>query len=140
MTNLQAAVGCAQLEQLGSFVQRKREIHDAYAAALSELPGLLPFPEEPWARSARWFSGLVAKGAAPEAVDALRQALRDAGVDARPFWKPMHLQAPYANAPREDLSVSEALWQQVLPLPSSTGIRDDELDSVIAAVRGATRR
>jgi perosamine synthetase len=135
MTNLQAAVGCAQMEQLEEFVSSKRRIQDTYTAHLGDLPGFVPAPEAAWARSARWFAAFALEGWSAEDVEQLRAALRSEGIDVRPFWKPMHLQRPYRDAPCDDLAFTEQLWQRVLTLPCSTGITQEQLEHVIAAVR-----
>src|SRR5262249_5615615 len=59
LTNLQAAVGCAQLERLGEYVARKRAIRRAYNEGFADLPDISFFPEPDWAESACWFSGIV---------------------------------------------------------------------------------
>ena len=140
MTNLQAAVGCAQLEQLDDFVAAKRRIQATYHERLTDLPGVRGFPEAEWADSAAWFAGVVLEGWTHDQVRALRGDLREAGVDARPFWKPMHHQRPYADAPREDLAVTEGLWPTILTLPCSTGITDEELAYVASTVRDRLTR
>lgn len=136
MTNLQAAVGCAQMENLDTFVASKRAIRRHYDAAFADLPGLHPFPSPDWAESACWFSGVVLDRA--EDAAALRAALRQDGIDARPFWKPMHLQAPYREAPRTAQPATDGLWERVVTLPCSTGISERELDQVVSAVRRHT--
>jgi perosamine synthetase len=135
MTNVQAAVGCAQLEQLDAFVAAKRRIQATYTERFADLPDLEPLPEAPWADSARWFAGFSLTGWDADRVASLRAGLREDGIDARPFWKPMHLQRPYADAPREPLPVTEGVWQRIVNLPCSTGITDEELEHVVAAVR-----
>lgn len=132
MTNLQAAVGCAQMELLPQFVEKKRAISKFYNEAFRDLKQVQQFPAPNYAESACWFSGVVLKSgdSAP-----LRAALRVAGVDARPFWKPMHFQRPFADAPRGSLRVCEQVWQRIVTLPCSTGISDAELQTVAAAVR-----
>jgi dTDP-4-amino-4,6-dideoxygalactose transaminase len=65
----------------------------------------------------------------------LRTSLRAAGLDVRPFWKPMHLQPPFRDAPRSDLSRSESLWQKIITLPCSTGISEAEIEYVIATTK-----
>lgn len=132
MTNLQAAVGCAQMELLDRFVRRKREIRRTYDEGLAGIDTVGPFPVPDWAESACWFSGFVTD---PETADRVRAALNDEGIDARPTWKPMHLQSPYADAPRSDVSVSDRIWRRIVTLPCSTGITDDELAAVVGAVR-----
>ncbi|MGI9592252.1 MAG: DegT/DnrJ/EryC1/StrS family aminotransferase, partial [Myxococcota bacterium] len=67
----------------------------------------------------------------------LLPALRAAGVDARTFWKPIHLQAPFAACPREATPVSDRLWRAILTLPCSTGLSEADQQRVIAAVRNA---
>lgn len=134
MTNLQAAVGCAQMEQLRPFVAAKRRIARRYDDAFAGLKGTGRFPAAPWAESACWFSGLTVD--VPDTA-ALREALRGNGIDARPFWKPMHLQRPYRDAPRTALSVTESLWRRIVTLPCSTHLSDSEQDRVIAATTAA---
>ncbi|WP_052669233.1 DegT/DnrJ/EryC1/StrS family aminotransferase [Nitriliruptor alkaliphilus] len=136
MTNVQAAVGCAQMEQLDTFVATKRRIQATYTERFSDLADVRPIPQASWADSACWFAGFSLEGWDADQVAALRAGLRDDGIDARPFWKPMHLQRPYADAPAEPLPVTEDVWQRLITLPCSTGITDDELGRVIAAVRG----
>lgn len=134
MTNVQAAVGCAQMENLHPFLARKREIRRRYDEAFAGISGVSLFPSVDWAESACWFSGFVLDEGNPVA---LRLALRDAGLDVRPFWKPMHLQVPYRDAPRCELPFSESIWQKIITLPCSTSISDEEIDCVIAAVKTA---
>lgn len=141
MTNLQAAVGCAQMERLDRLVAAKRRIRARYDEALADLPDTGRFPAPAWAESACWFSGftlgVAGDAGAPARAAALRERLRRAGIDARPFWKPMHLQAPFRAAPRGDLTVSENIWGRVVTLPCSTGLTAQDQERVIAAVRAA---
>lgn len=135
MTNLQAAVGCAQMERLNRFVQRKRHCQTIYRNAVADLGGVEAFPEEPWADSACWFSGVSIEHGDQDSVARLRAGLREAGIDARPFWKPMHLQRPYATALTESQAATEATWARIVTLPCSTSITDAELDHVVTALR-----
>ncbi|MBI2236402.1 MAG: aminotransferase class I/II-fold pyridoxal phosphate-dependent enzyme [Magnetospirillum sp.] len=136
MTNLQAAVGCAQMENMAAFVGAKRRIRATYDRELAGLPGVEPFPQPDWARSGCWFSGVVLSEPAPPAED-VRQRLRTAGIEARPFWKPMHLQAPYADAPRTGMTVSDGLWHRVLTLPCSSNLSASEQAFVIDLLKEA---
>lgn len=135
LTNLQAAVGCAQMERRDALVGRKREIAAAYAEAFADLPGTGGFPAPAGVESACWFSGLTLDAARADRLPALREAWHAAGIDARPFWKPLHLQAPYADAPREAAPVAEDLWRRIVTLPCSTNLTAAEQATVIAAVR-----
>lgn len=134
MTNLQAAVGCAQMERLDEFVTRKRYVRKHYQEQLSDLSGISFFPETEGASC--WFSGMVLDAA--EGLDEVRRicsGLKERGVEARSFWKPVHLQAPYANAPRADVQQAEQLWNRIVTLPCSTNITEQELECVVQAVR-----
>jgi perosamine synthetase len=138
MTNLQAAVGVAQMEFLDFFLERKRAIRARYDEAFAGLAGTRPFPQPDWGESACWFSGLVLDGRTKAQVDAVIVALRQSGVDARPFWRPMHEQPPAMNALRTDMPTTDELWFRVLTLPCSTDLTEADQARVIDAVRRAT--
>ena len=127
MTNIQAAVGVAQMENLETFVAAKRSIARRYDAVFSNFSGVSHFPSPNWAVSAAWFSGLVLEGADAVAQSAaLRGFLREQQIDARPFWKPMHQQPPYRDAPRTAMPVCDGLWERIITLPCSTHLCDEE--------------
>lgn len=133
MTNVQAALGLAQLERLESFLTRKAELAAHYAALAARHACLHPFPEPPFGRNGHWFSGFWYSGDDPSLCDAFRAHMNEAGVDLRPFWKPIHLQKPYAGALVTPMPVAEDLWQRLFPLPCSTHITDEELAQVTEA-------
>ncbi len=135
LTNIQAAVGCAQLERLDVLLERKRRIRAHYIDALEDLAAISPSPSPDWAESSCWLSVFALSGGGQDAAETVRRAMHAAGIEARPFWKPMHLQAPYREAPRTALPVSESIWQRVLPLPSSPQLTPREQGRVIDAVR-----
>lgn len=131
MTNLQAAVGCAQLEQLDMFVAAKRRIAARYREGLAGLPEVGFFPTLEGVESACWLSGITLP---TERAEYIRRRLVEAGIDARPFWRPMHLQPPYRDVPASPMPVCEGLWRTVVTLPCSTGLRADEQTRVIEAI------
>lgn len=140
MTNLQAAVGVAQLERLQEFLAIKSRIAARYAAAFADLaPRILPFAMPDGRHGNHWLSGLYAPEASAARIDAFRQTLAAAGIESRPFWKPMHEQAPYAGCPRYLTGVSDRIWNVIQPLPCSTHLTGDEQDHVIATVRSFWR-
>lgn len=141
MTNLQAAVGCAQMERLSSLVAVKRKVHRYYETELEELAeyGITFFPATEG--SSCWFSGIVLpKGETLETAKSICVFLKEEGIEARAFWKPVHLQKPYEDCFRSDVSVSESLWQRIVTLPCSTGISEDELMKTVATVREAVSK
>ncbi len=133
MTNLQAAVGCAQLERVYEFVDKKRRIRNYYNSQLKDIKEVSLFPDEDWAESACWFSGVVL-GKKYKVKD-ICTALKEKDIEARTFWKPVHLQKPYKEAERSNMPVSERIWEEILTLPSSTGIRDEELEYVVTTLK-----
>jgi dTDP-4-amino-4,6-dideoxygalactose transaminase len=126
MTNIQAAVGCAQLERLDTFLDKKRHIRNTYNAAFENTPGLTLFPSVPGLESACWMSGLIIEESKTLSVASLCEKLATSGVEARPFWKPVHLQTPYQSALTFNATVSEELWSRIITLPCSTGLTDAE--------------
>ncbi len=136
MTNLQAAVGCAQLERLEEFVERKRQVRRYYEEAFSGLDNVLPFPTPSDCESACWFSGIVLKEGGPDRTGAICVSLKEKGIEARSFWKPIHLQKPYIDAPTSgDLKISDNIWDRIITLPCSTQITDEELKYVVTKVK-----
>jgi len=137
MTNLQAAVGVAQLERLDSLVAAKRRIARRYDDELGHLHGIGTFPRPDGTDSACWLSGVRLRGGG---VAAALAQLREAGIGARAFWRPMHLQPPYADSPCQPTPVTDATWHEVLTLPCSTHLSDDDQSRVIEAMRELVAR
>jgi len=135
LTNLQAAVGLAQLEQLPSHVERKRTIARRYEDGLSGIPGVLLPKEAPWAFSTFWLYtirvGLDARRTSRELIGDLAVA----GIEARPLWAPLHDQRPYRSARSFGIERSSILYAQAVSLPSSVDLTEDDHDRVVAAVR-----
>jgi perosamine synthetase len=131
MTNVEAAIGVAQLERLPQFLERKRQVFERYAELAERFENVAAFPTPVGGRSTHWFSGLVYTGDDIDQCTAFRAHMVARGVDVRPFWKPVHLQLPYLTSLRTEMDVAEHLWDRILPLPCSTGISDEELDYVV---------
>jgi perosamine synthetase len=125
LPNLNAALGVAQLERLADFVAAKRRLAARYRDAFADLNGASIVADPPGCESNAWLVAL--KLDRPDAAhrDALLEALNDAGYMARPVWTPMHRLAIYADCPRMDLSVAEALEASLVNLPSSAGLELD---------------
>src|SRR5204862_8290012 len=101
LTNLQAAVGCAQLERLDAFIERKRAIAAAYRERLGALPGLTLMAEAAWARTTFWLTTVLVDPAAFGCDSrSLLRRLEASGIQTRPLWQPLHLSRAHANAPR----------------------------------------
>ena len=134
MTNVEAALGVAQIEQLDGFVNRKRQVHDRYASVSERYVDLEPFPTPDRGLSTHWFSGFVYGGQNQNFCESFRGFMTDRGIDVRPFWKPVHMQTPYLDSVATPMTVCESLWHRIVPLPCSSGITDDELDHVVGSM------
>jgi perosamine synthetase len=119
LPNLNAALGCAQLEQLPALLSAKRELFHRYKAAFASVESLHLFCEPAGCTSNYWLQTLVLDRADALKRDALLQALNEAGFMSRPTWTLMHHLPPYERCPRMDLSEAESLAQRLLNIPSS---------------------
>ncbi len=139
LTNVQAALGCAQLEQLDDYVRAKREIAAAYDSAFSGVPGITPMEQAPWASSIYWmYTVLVDPERYGEGSRDLLRRLGAAQMQARPLWQPMSMSPAHADAPRlNDCPVAGRLYRQALSLPCSVGLERPALDAVAEVVRSA---
>ncbi|MBN9682657.1 MULTISPECIES: aminotransferase class I/II-fold pyridoxal phosphate-dependent enzyme [unclassified Corallococcus] len=141
MSNVLAAIGRGQLHVLEDRVAARRANHAFYAEAFRDLPGIQFMPEAPWGRHTRWLTTLTID---PEAFGADREAVRAAlereNIEARPVWKPMHLQPVFANFERRRGSVAEDLFRHGLCLPSGSNLTRQELERVVEVVRAVPRR
>jgi len=135
MTNLEAAVGCAQLDRLPEFLEAKRRIRRTYDDALGHISGVKAFPFPQDRSSTCWFSGVVIDEDKQPTAQEICDALMEHRIEARTFWKPVHLQKPFANAPCEDQTVGEDMWQRIVTLPCSTNLSEENQLRVITALR-----
>jgi perosamine synthetase len=137
LTNVLAAMGCAQLEQVDAFVAKKRAIAARYVEALRDVPGIAPMREAPWAFSSFWmFTVLVDERAFGLDSRALLGRLGEQKIQTRPLWQPMHRSAAHAGAYARSCPVAERLHACALSLPCSVGLTDADQERVIVAVRG----
>ena len=136
LTNLLAAVGCAQMEQLPQHVAAKRRIAARYTSQLKGLLGITPMMTAPWAASTFWlYSILVNEQTFGIDSRRLMQTLDAQKIQCRPLWQPIHQSPAHAAASRVGpMPMAEQLAQQALSLPCSVGLTGLQQDRVIAAV------
>ncbi len=142
LTNLQAALGLAQLERMDEIVARKRWLGQQYTARLRDVPGLQLPVEEPWARSVYWMYGLVLAEETSLDAATFARRLAERGVETRPFFLGMHEQPVFHRRGLfvgERYPVAEHLARRGLYLPSGLGLTEAEVDQVVAAVRAALK-
>jgi perosamine synthetase len=137
MTNLQAAVGVAQLARLDEFVRRKRELARQYSALLEGVPGIRLPLEMPWAKSACWMYSLLLDDDFPLTAEELSRRLAAEWIETSPFFTPVHLLPPYRDG--TGLPQAERLWRGGITLPSAVSLTEEQVAYVVAAIRSASR-
>lgn len=137
LSNVLAGIGRGQLEDLEDRVKGRRTLFRKYAERLRFLDFLTFGPAEPVGfTSNRWLTTVLLDPnlAADQSPEHLRQHLETFNIETRPFWKPLHLQPAFADAPTYGGSVAEGLFARGLCLPSGNGMRPADLDRVVDAI------
>lgn len=138
LTNLQAAIGLAQLERIDELVARKRWMGQAYTERLRDIPGLQLPVEESWSKQVYWMYGVVLDESRQMDAKEFANRLKDKGIDTRPFFLGMHEQPVFHNMGffrNERYPVSERIARQGLYLPSGLAINESQIDQVAEALR-----
>lgn len=136
LTNIQAAVGCAQMEQLDGFVNRKREIAATYEHELQSTGGISFMKEASWAFSTYWLYTVLIdqKEYGIDSRELIKQLAHD-GVQSRPLWQPLHRSAAHKHSQSFNIHVADILNRDAVSLPCSTGLTDLDQARVISAIR-----
>jgi perosamine synthetase len=120
LPNINAALGCAQLEQLPGFLEAKRRLFHRYEAAFANIPQVRIFSEPRDCRSNYWLQAMLLDESAAWQRDAVLAATNDVGLMTRPAWTLMHRLTPFRDCPRMKLPVAESLERRLVNLPSSS--------------------
>ena len=140
LSNILAAIGRGQLQVLEERVAARRRNFAFYSEALGDLPGIAFMPEAPWGRHSRWLTVLtIDPGAFGADTHAVRLALGAENIEARPVWKPMHLQPVFTDCARVGGAVAEDLYVRGLCLPSGSSLTTADLERIVAIIRRAHR-
>lgn len=134
MTNVQAALGVGQMKRFSSFTEAKARIAKRYKDGFARIAGTTDFPMPEWSQGNYWLSGIYLRDWDNSAIEALRVKLQEANIEVPPFWKPIHMQKPYAEAPTNLTGAADRIWPKIMPLPCSTSLTDREQDRVIEVV------
>lgn len=124
LPNINAALGCAQLEQLPEFLKAKRSLANRYQDAFMEVEGVTFVTEPKDTRSNYWLNSLLLDRDHADQRDRILEMLNKNGIQARPAWKLMHLLPMYGGCPRMDLSVAEELVSRIINIPSSASLSE----------------
>jgi len=135
MTNIQAAMGVAQLEQLPGFIEIKGRLYKSYEDAFTGMTGVELAPVPNYASNNYWMPALrLESGASMEERESLMQFLESEDIQTRPVWVPNHLQGMYRYCQSYLLERAEKLWRTTLCLPSHPGLNDTQIEKVTAGV------
>jgi len=141
MSNVLAGIGRGQLQVLADRVNARRANCAFYEKAFADLPGISFMPEAPWNRCTRWLTCILVDPAKfGTDREAIRLAMAVENIEARPVWKPMHLQPVFAGYDRFGGEVAEDLFERGLCLPSGSNLTEADLERVVAVVRKLVKR
>lgn len=139
MTNLQAALGVAQLERIDEFIARKREMGILYAKLLKDIPGIeLPIAKTAFAQNIYWVFGIVLKDHVPFDAEDMAKKLAVYKIGTRPFFWPMHEQPVFQRMGLfngEHYPVAENLARRGLYIPSGLALKEDQIRQVAKAIK-----
>jgi dTDP-4-amino-4,6-dideoxygalactose transaminase len=136
LSNILAAIGRAQLRVLEERVEARRRIFDTYVELLDDLPGVAFMPEAPYGHSNRWLTCLTIEPAEFGATrEDVRLALEAEDIEARPVWKPMHLQPVFKDCRVRGGDVSKNIFENGLCLPSGSAMSREQIERVASVVR-----
>jgi perosamine synthetase len=138
MTNLQAALGVAQMERIQEILERKRWLGRNYTSKLAGIRGLKLPVERPWAKNIWWMYGVELTDDVPFEADEFAQRLKQRGVDTRPFFGGMHEQPILRRLglfQNTVLPITERISRRGLYLPSGLTLSEAQMDTVVGAVR-----
>jgi perosamine synthetase len=135
LANLLAAVGCAQMEQLATYVTAKRKTAARYTEKLQKLSGIVPMRNAPWADSTYWmYTILVEEEKFGMDSRSLMRMLSSRNIQCRPLWQPIHRSGAHASKDAVTMPVADQLNRRGLSLPCSVGLTESDQDRVIDAL------
>jgi len=138
MTNLQAAIGVAQLSKIEEFIEKKRRIARLYAEELSSIEGITLHPEMPWAKCVYWlYSILIDEKKAGMTRDRLVKKLQNYGIETRNFFYPLHEMPPYREYANFSYPASSDISGRGLNLPSSVKLNEEDITYITQKIKEA---
>ncbi|MDA9196981.1 LegC family aminotransferase [Akkermansiaceae bacterium] len=122
MPALNAALGCAQIEKLPNFVEKKRALAERYQTAFDGVEGVRFLSEPEWSTSNYWLNTLVLDDDSGEAQGALLELTNSGGIMTRPAWTPLHMLPLFSDCPKMDLTTTESMARRVVNIPSTASL------------------
>lgn len=136
MPNLLAAMGCAQLENIGEYIKNKRINALLYNELLKEVKGITLPVELEDCKNVYWLYSVLVEESYHLTRDELIKELKENGIDSRPFFIPVHSMAPYKNCRCGDMSITTEIASRGINLPSSVGIKKDDIRLICQLLKG----
>jgi len=124
LPNLNAALGCAQMEQLPVYLEKKRKLAEVYCKSFSEIDGLRFYTEHEFTRSNYWLNVLLLDVSIADQKDEILRIAHSEGVMVRPAWKLLHQLDPYRSCPQMNLETAGQLASRIINIPSSVNLAD----------------
>lgn len=141
MSNMQAALGTSQISHINEFLHKKKQIAMWYKRCLKNIKGITLNPQEDWCDNSYWlYSILVDEALFGMSARMLCKYLNKNNVLSRPFFKPIHTMPMYKHCDRTNMSDAMWLWRHGLNLPSSVGLKMDEVEKVASLILKAKNR
>ena len=143
MTNLQAAVGAAQVDKLDMLIARRRQLAAWYQEAFKDLVerGLVTLPPEmPWAKSVYWMYSILVEDRFGTSRDELINSLKERGIETRPLFYPLHLMPPYQRRNSRAFSVAEEVGRKGINLPSGPRVTKEQVIEITNSIRSIQAR
>lgn len=136
MTNVQAAIGVAQMEELEEFISRKNKNHELYCELLADTKTGYVLPFRKGTRSNKWFYSFVLdKDVCDKTVKHYIDVLQEKGVQTRPIWGLIHEQRPYINELAYEINKAKYYSERVINLPCSTNLTQEQIESVCKEIK-----
>jgi perosamine synthetase len=133
LTNIQAAIGVAQLERINEFIEKRRHIAQLYNKELKDVNGITLPPEMSWAKNVYWMYCVLINDEYPLNRDELIIKLREKGIDTRRFFYPLNDMEPYKT--KEEFYVSKELSERGISLPTFFDLKDEEIIKIIDIIK-----
>ena len=136
LTNIQAALGTAQMEKIDEYIAQKCRIAETYRAALADVHGLTLMRQAPWADCVYWlYTILVNEENYGMSSRALLRQMQLEHIETRPLWQPLHISSAHADNLSYQCPVAQRLNREAISLPSSVGLEGVDQQRVIAILR-----
>jgi perosamine synthetase len=135
LTNIQAALGLAQLEKIDEFIAKRRSIAHYYQKVLKDVPGITVGGEAEWAWNNYWLSWILVEADYGKSKDELLKELNDKRIEARAFFIPLHTLPPYRSYQAYQISKALELYGKGINLPSHTTLEKKDLNFVVDTIK-----